>query len=73
MMKKLSYKDYNKRITNRDSGNVQSHDQEENKLNSSIKLENGPKKHVQNVARIKYGFVELVVILFLLIQGESYA
>ena len=28
MMKKLSYKDYNKRITTGDSGNVQSHDKE---------------------------------------------
>ena len=30
-----------------------------------IKLENGLKKHVQNVARIKNGFVKLVVILLL--------
>ena len=36
MMKKLRYKDYNKRITTRDNGNVQSHDQEEIKLNSTI-------------------------------------
>ena len=36
MMKKLSYKYYNKRITTRDNGNVQSHDQEERKLNSTI-------------------------------------
>ena len=36
MMKKLSYKYYNKRITTRDNGNVQSHDQEESKLNSTI-------------------------------------
>ena len=36
MMKKLSYKYYNKRITTRDNGNVQSHDKEESKLNSSI-------------------------------------
>ena len=33
---KLSYKYYNKRITTRDNGNVQSHDQEESKLNSTI-------------------------------------
>ena len=33
---------------------------------SSLKLENRLKKHVQNVARIKYGFIELVVILFTL-------
>ena len=31
-----------------------------------IKLENGLKKHVRNIARIKQGFVELVVILFAL-------
>ena len=41
MMKKLSYKDYNKRITTRDNGNVQSHDQEESKLNSTIKANSG--------------------------------
>ena len=35
---------------------------------SLLKLENGLKKHIQNVAKIKYGFVELVVIHFLLIQ-----
>ena len=38
MMKKLSYKYYNKRITTRDNGNAQSHDQEESKLNSTIKV-----------------------------------
>ena len=32
---------------------------------SSIKLENGLKKHVQNVARIKYGFAEFFLSLFL--------
>ena len=59
-MKKLSYKYYNKRITTRDNGNVQSHDKEESKLNSTITA-----KHVRNVAKIKHGFVELVVILLL--------
>ena len=34
--KKLSYKYYNKQITTRDNGNLQSHDQEESKLNSTI-------------------------------------
>ena len=33
MMKKLNYKYYNKQITTRDNGNVQSHDKEESKLN----------------------------------------
>ena len=36
MMKKLRYKYYNKRITTRDSGTVQSHDQKESKLHSAI-------------------------------------
>ena len=36
MMKKISYKDYNKRITTHDSGNVQSHDKEESKSNCTI-------------------------------------
>ena len=35
-MNKLSYKYYNNRITTRENGNVQSHDQEESKLNSTI-------------------------------------
>ena len=38
MMKMLSYKYYNKRITTLDYGNVQSHDQEESKLNSTINV-----------------------------------
>ena len=41
MMKKLSYKYYNKRITTRDNGNVQSHDKEESKLNSTITANSG--------------------------------
>ena len=41
MMKKLSYKDYNKQFTTRDIGNVQSHDQEESKLNSTINANSG--------------------------------
>ena len=41
MMKKLRYKPYNKRITIRDDGNVQSHDQEESKLNSTISSSSG--------------------------------
>ena len=41
MMKKLSYKDYNKRITIRDNGNVQPHDKEESKLNSTISANSG--------------------------------
>ena len=36
-MKKFSCKYYNKRITTRDNGDVQSHDQEESKFNSTIK------------------------------------
>ena len=41
MMNKLSYKFYNKRITTRDNGNAQSHDQEESKLNSTISTNSG--------------------------------
>ena len=36
MVKKLSYKYYNMRFTTRDTGNVQCHDQEQSKLNSTI-------------------------------------
>ena len=41
MMKKLSYNDYNKRITTRDNDNVQSHDKEEIKSNSTISANSG--------------------------------
>ena len=41
MMKKSSYKYYNKQIATRGNGNVQSHDQEESKLNSTIKANSG--------------------------------
>ena len=42
MMKKLSYKYCNKRTTTRDNHNVQSHDQEEINLNSTINANSGP-------------------------------
>ena len=41
MTKKLRYKYYNKRIATRDNDNVQSHDQEESKLNSTINANSG--------------------------------
>ena len=41
MIKKLSYKDYNNQITIRDNGNVQSHDKEESKSNSTISMNSG--------------------------------
>ena len=41
MMKKISYKYYNKRITTRDNGIVQSPDQEEIKLNGTINAKSG--------------------------------
>ena len=41
MMKKLTYKNYSKQITTRDNGNVQSHGQEESKLNSTINANSG--------------------------------
>ena len=40
-MEKLSYKYNNKRITTRDNSNVQSHDKEESKLNSTITANSG--------------------------------
>ena len=36
MMKKVSYKHYNKWIITRGNGSVQSHDQEQSKLNITI-------------------------------------
>ena len=41
MMKKLSYKYYNKRIATRDNGNIQSQDKEGSKLNSTITANSG--------------------------------
>ena len=41
MMKELSYKYYNKRITTHNNGNVQSHDKDESKLNSTIIANSG--------------------------------
>ena len=41
MMKKLSYKDYNKRITTHDNGIVESHDKEESTSNSTISTNSG--------------------------------
>ena len=53
MMKKLSYKNCNKRITTRDNGNFQSHDQEESKLNSTINANSGTHtlKHDQMIKK----------------------
>ena len=41
MMKKLSYKYWNKWIPFRNNSNVQSHDDEESKLNSTINASSG--------------------------------
>ena len=41
MMKKLSYKDYNKRITTLNNDNVQSHDKKESKSNSTSSANSG--------------------------------
>ena len=41
IFKKLRYKYYNKRITICDIGNVQFHDQEKRKLNSTININKG--------------------------------
>ena len=40
-MEKLRYKHYNKQIRTRDNANVQFHDQEESKLNSTINVNKG--------------------------------
>ena len=45
-MKKLSHKYFNKRITTRDNSNVQSHDKEESKLNSTIIANSGARDYV---------------------------
>ena len=39
--KELSYKDYNKQIPTRNNGDVQSHDEEESRLNSTITANSG--------------------------------
>ena len=53
MMKKLSYKYYNKRITTRDNVNVRSHNQEESKFNIpwtlTMKLTNKNYKNLKNL------------------------
>ena len=41
MLKILRCKYYNKRIATRDSGNAQSHNKEESKLNSTINANSG--------------------------------
>ena len=66
MMKKLSYKDYNKRITTLNNDNVQSHDKKESKSNSTSSANSGActLTHDQIIKK----FVELVAILILLIQ-----
>ena len=58
MMKKLSYKDYNKQITTRDSVTVQSHDQDESKLNSPINANSGAHTltHDQTIKKVKSPF-----------------
>ena len=43
---KLSYKYYNKRITARDNGNVQSHEKEESELKSTITANSGAYRRV---------------------------
>ena len=54
-MKKLSYKYYNKRITTRDNGNVQSHDEEESKLNSTITANSGAHTLTHWIKNFYYG------------------
>ena len=53
-MKKCSLKNYNRRITTLDNGNVQSHDKEESKLNSTISANSGAHTltHDQTVKKV---------------------
>ena len=55
MTKKLSYKYYDKRIKTRNNGNVQSHDQEESKLNITVNAKKGAHSsfNKNNIATIK--------------------
>ena len=73
VMKKLSYKDYNKRITTHDNGNNQSHDQKKSKLNSTSSTNSGAHTLTHYVplnrcndadAMFLFKDVELVVIFF---------
>ena len=80
MMKTLSYKYYNKRITTRDNDNVQSHDKEESKLSSTITANSGAhtlthdwiiKKspyNKNNVATIKINKVLAKILLLGLVE-----
>ena len=52
MMKTLSYKYYNKQITTHDNGNVQSHDKNESKLNSTITANESSKNFLFSRVRI---------------------
>ena len=73
-MKKLGYKYYNKGIITCDNGIVQSHDQEESKLNSTINANSGahtltnnkiiksPFKR-NNVAAIKRKYLTKILLL----------
>ena len=47
----LSYKYYNKRIATCDNGNVQLHDKEESKLNSTIAINSGA--HTNNNKKVQ--------------------
>ena len=57
-MEKLSYKDYINQIRTRDNGNVQSHDQKDGTLNSTINANSGAhtlthKQTIKNVHSIR--------------------
>ena len=49
MMKKLKYKHYNKQITTRDNGNVQSHDHKKSRLNSPINVKSGAHAPIHDI------------------------
>ena len=72
MIKKLSYKDYNKQITTRDNGIIQSHDQEESKLNNTIIANSGVHTltHDQIIKKAhSIRITELIVAILFLLNG----
>ena len=77
--KKISYKDCNKRITTHDNCNVQYHDKEESKLNSTITANSGAHKltrdqiikspyNKNNAATIKINKIPAKILLLGLLE-----
>ena len=62
MVKKLRYKHYNKRITTLDNDKVQSHDQEESKLNSTINANSGSRRLTHDKIKIPFKKINIATI-----------